>query len=56
LSALLVTTEKDFVRLGPIGPQGDVKRQARTVPIRLSFVPGDEALLMEKMISTIARR
>jgi tetraacyldisaccharide 4'-kinase len=56
LSALLVTTEKDFVRLGPIGPQGDVKRQARTVPIRLSFAPGDEALLMEQIISTIARR
>lgn len=56
LSATLVTTEKDFVRLGSTGVQGDLQRAARPLPVALSFHDGGETVLMARITAAIARR
>jgi tetraacyldisaccharide 4'-kinase len=48
-NAVLVTTEKDFVRIGDSRRQADLKRLVRTVPIRLAFADDGGAILMTKI-------
>ena len=56
LSATLVTTEKDMVRLsGSAGALGELARLSRALPVRLSFTAADEerlATLVESALST----
>ncbi|OYY01532.1 MAG: tetraacyldisaccharide 4'-kinase [Hyphomicrobium sp. 32-62-53] len=54
--AMLVTTEKDFVRLGNTGAQADLKRAARMLPIALSLRADDGAILMARTAGTITER
>lgn len=56
LSATLVTTEKDFVRLGGTGVQADLQRAARPLPIALSFHDAGGAVLMARITAAMARR
>jgi tetraacyldisaccharide 4'-kinase len=56
LGAILVTTEKDFVRLGRTGAQADLRRTARTLPIVLSVRDDGGAELMAHISGAIARR
>lgn len=55
LSAQLVTTEKDWIRLPPgDGPLGALREKARALLIELEFAPGDEARLedlLDKILS-----
>lgn len=43
LGAQLVTTEKDWVRLGGAEPLADLKASTRVLPVRLVFSPEDKA-------------
>ncbi len=52
--AALVTTEKDYVRLGSDGDRGRLRALARVVPIRLTFDPADEARL-EALLADLLR-
>jgi tetraacyldisaccharide 4'-kinase len=54
--AILVTTEKDYVRLNSNGAQGALKAATRQLKIRLSFAGEDEATLMRHIHNTIDRR
>lgn len=56
LSATLVTTEKDFVRLGSTGVQADLQRATQPLPIALSFHDGGGAVLMARIAAAMARR
>jgi tetraacyldisaccharide 4'-kinase len=53
--AILVTTEKDYVRLNSTGAQGALKAAARQLKIALSFAGEDEAVLMQRVYEAINR-
>ena len=54
--ATLVTTEKDWVRLpASAGPLGDLKRQARVLPVQTVFESESSARLDEVLKSALAR-
>lgn len=51
LDAMLVTTEKDWVRIGTrSSPLADLKARARTLPVKLTF-PGDSEAWLREFIS-----
>lgn len=55
--ALLVTTEKDMVRLsGAVGAAAEVRARSRVLPIRLNFSSGDEERLGELVASAMLSR
>ena len=54
--AILVTTEKDFVRLASIGFQGALKSAARPLGVSLSIEREDEAILTDQLLTAIGRR
>lgn len=56
IGAMLVTTEKDFVRLGSTGAQADLRRAARTLPIALGLRGDDGAVLMARITGALNRR
>lgn len=56
LGALLITTEKDIVRLGRTGALADLKRTTRTLPIALGFSGDDGTVLMARISTAIGRR
>ncbi|PPD06852.1 MAG: tetraacyldisaccharide 4'-kinase [Hyphomicrobium sp.] len=56
LGAMLVTTEKDFVRLGRTGAQADLRRAARTLPIALRLRGDDGAVLMARITGALNKR
>ncbi len=51
--AVLCTTEKDWVRLGPDGPTGELRHRARTLPIRMTFDPRD-VVRMDTLLGALA--
>jgi tetraacyldisaccharide 4'-kinase len=55
LGAMLVTTEKDFVRFGRTGAQADLKQASRPVPIVLQVRDGDGTILMARIADAIKR-
>lgn len=48
--AVLCTTEKDWVRLGPDGATGELQRRTRTLAIRTAFEPRD-AVRMDTLLA-----
>lgn len=54
--AILVTTEKDYVRLNSDGAQGALKAATRQLKITLSFAGEDEAILIRHVQYAIQRR
>jgi tetraacyldisaccharide 4'-kinase len=52
--AKLVTTAKDWVRLGSGGALGELRSQARPLPIRLSLAPEDELRLRDTLRQLLA--
>ena len=54
--ALLVTTEKDFVRLGAGQAQDALRHAVRAVPIAMVFGDGAEKVLMARVEDALARR
>jgi len=54
--AMLVTTEKDFVRLGRTGRQADLKRASRPLPIVLSVRDDGGAVLMARIADAVGGR
>jgi tetraacyldisaccharide 4'-kinase len=56
LGAMLVTTEKDFVRLRRTGAQSDLRCAARALPIALSLRGDDGAVVMARIAGAITQR
>jgi tetraacyldisaccharide 4'-kinase len=54
--AILVTTEKDFVRLASVGLQGALKSAARPLGVSLVIEGEDEAILTDHLLTAIGRR